>query len=71
MREKISKPKKFRQNTEEKRHFHPRILARGIVHRQMERQEMTGVNKVKPGATQSPFALNWRNYAEAFANERR
>lgn len=59
-REKIPKPKKFRQNTKAESHFHPRHLARVIVHSEMARQEMYGVNKIAPGAEQSAFARNWR-----------
>ena len=44
--------------------FHPRSLARSVVHNMMARDEMTGVNKVIPGTVQSPFAKNWRNVAE-------
>lgn len=68
-KEKIAKPKKFRQNKEVKQHYHPRWLARSVAHRQMESNDMFGVNKVTPGTTHSPFAWNWRRYAERFARE--
>ena len=68
-REKIAKPKKFQQNNGVKQHFHPRGLARGIVHRRMENAEMYGVNKVRPGADKSPFAKAWRKDAGMFARE--
>ena len=66
-RVKIPKPKKFQQNTEVETHFHPRRLARQICHARAEHSGATGVNKVAPNATQSPFARNWRNDAESFA----
>lgn len=56
-----------KQQVEAEQHFHPRRLARGIVHKMAERAEATGVNKVAPGVTQSPFARNWRNEADRFA----
>lgn len=68
-REKIAKPKKFRQNREVKQHFHPRHLARSVVHNRLERAEVTGANKVIPGATQSAFARNWRNEADLIASK--
>ena len=48
-------------------HFHPRRLARGIVHSRLQAAEVYGANKVKPGTTQSAFARNWRTEAETFA----
>jgi len=66
-KQKTPKPKKFQQNTEVKTHFHPRSLARGIVHRRMANADMFGVNKVKPGTAQSVFSANWRMDAERFA----
>ena len=48
-------------------HFHPRGLARAIVHNCMAKADMSGVNKVKPGTTQSPFAVSWRRDAERIA----
>ena len=45
-------------------HFHPRRLARGIIHSRLERAGATGVNKVAPGAKQSKFAQYWRDEAE-------
>ena len=59
-----------KQQSEAAQHFHPRKLARGIVHKMAERAEATGVNKVQPGAMQSPFARNWRNEADRFAAHR-
>lgn len=44
--------------------FHPRRLARGIIHSRLERAGATGVNKVAPGAKQSKFAKYWRDEAE-------
>lgn len=67
-REKIAKPKKFRQNTEMKQHFHPRWLARAVAHSQMARDEIFGVNWSAPGH-QSIFSKNWRRYAERFSKE--
>ena len=54
---------------EAKQHFHPRALARAIAHRRAENSEISGINKVAPGATQSPFARTWRRDAEMFARE--
>ena len=48
--------------------FHPRGLARAVVHRMMAREEMGSVNKVAPGGTQSAFAKNWRRIAERIAD---
>ena len=48
-------------------HFHPRGLARAVVHHRMANADMYGVNKVKPGAAQSAFAVNWRRDAERIA----
>ena len=45
-------------------HFHPRRLARGIIHSRLERAGATGVNKVVPGTKQSKFAQYWRDEAE-------
>lgn len=70
MREKIAKPKKFRQNTEVKNHFHPRSLARAVVHNMMAHDDLACVNKVIPGTTQSAFSKNWRNIAERISAER-
>ena len=56
-----------KHQSEAAQHFHPRRLARGIVHKMAERAEVSGINKVQPGATQSPFARNWRLEAERFA----
>ena len=64
MKTKKSKPKKYQQNHEVKQHFHPRGLARAIVHDRLAREGATGVNKVTPGTTKSSFAKNWRDYAE-------
>ena len=66
-REKIAKPKKFRQNTDVATHYHPRWLARSIVHSRLKANDVYGMNQVKPGTTQSPFALHWRNEAELFS----
>ena len=49
-------------------HFHPRGLARAVVHNMMARDDLGSVNKVKPGATQSAFAKNWRNIADRISN---
>ena len=49
--------------------FHPRGLARAVVHNMMKNDDMSGVNKVTPGTTQSPFAKNWRNIAERIASD--
>jgi len=68
-KQKIAKPKKFQQNREVKQHYHPRSLARAVAHRQMELNDMFGVNQKAPGTTQSPFSVNWRLYAERFSAE--
>lgn len=47
--------------------LHPRSLARSVCHNRMAREEMFGVNKVKPGATQSAFARTWRQDAVMWA----
>lgn len=44
--------------------FHPRRLARGIIHSRLARAKASGVNKVAPGTTQSKFAQHWRDEAE-------
>lgn len=44
-------------------HFHPRRLARGIIHSRFERAGATGVNQVVPGTDQSNFARRWRDEA--------
>lgn len=64
--EKIAKPKKFQQNHEVTEHYHPRGLARKIVHNTLEREGATGLNKRDPhrGITQSPFATRWRDMAD-------
>ena len=67
-REKIAKPKKFKQ-VHQNEHYHPRSLARKIVHNKLAFSEMYGMNKVKPGATQSMFATHWRNEADVFARD--
>lgn len=66
-REKCPKPRKYRQNTDVKQHFHPRWLARAVVHNQMAHNDIFGMNKVRPGATQSAFAQHWRDEAEMIA----
>ena len=65
MKTKVPKPKKFQQNTEVKDHFHPRWLARAIIHNQLRMADASGVNKVTPGAGKSPFARKWRDEAVA------
>lgn len=66
MKQKTPKPKKFRQNHEVTEHYHPRGLARKIVHSTMEREGATGVNKTDPanGITKSMFATSWRDRAD-------
>lgn len=54
---------------EAKQHFHPRALARAIVHNRAAFSDMSGINKVIPGTTQSAFAKNWRREADTFARE--
>lgn len=56
-----------KQQREARGQFHPRGLARAVVHRMMEREEIGGINKIHPGATRSPFSRNWRNVAERIA----
>lgn len=64
--EKIAKPKKFQQNRDVTEHYHPRGLARKIVHRTLEQGGATGLNKRDPhrGITQSSFATRWRDTAD-------
>ena len=69
MKEKIAKPKKFQQNTEVKQHYHPRNLARAIVHNAWAMAGAAGMNQVKPGTTQSPFSAHWRGEADMIARE--
>ena len=57
-----------RQQREERGCFHPRELARTVVHHMMEREEIGGINKVRPGATQSAFSKNWWNVAGRIAD---
>ena len=52
-----------KQQREAQGQFHPRGLARAVVHHMMEREEFGGINKVRPGAEKSAFAKNWRNIA--------
>lgn len=67
-REKIAKPKKFQQNHDVEAHYHPRRLARGIVHSRLKSADVYGANQVQPGASQSAFARNWRREADVFAS---
>ena len=69
MKQKIAKQKKYQQNKEATQHFHPRWLARAIVHDRLYRAGASGVNKVVPGATQSRFAQHWRDEAELVAGK--
>lgn len=50
--------------------FHPRWLARSIVHSMWARAGATGMNKVKPGTTQSPFAVHWRDEIDTFTSKK-
>jgi len=50
-------------------HFHPRSLARSIVHSRVANKEIFGVNKVHPGQTRSTFAKLWRDEADMFARQ--
>ena len=56
-----------KQQREAKGQFHPRSLARSIVHSRVAAKDIFGVNKVHPGQTQSTFAKLWREEAETFA----
>lgn len=56
-----------KQQVDAEQHFHPRRLARGIVHAMAARADVYGINQVQPGTTQSPFARNWRTEADRFA----
>lgn len=47
------------------KHFSPRRLARGIIHSRLKAADVYGVNQVKPGTIQSPFARNWREEADS------
>ena len=49
--------------------FHPRGLARAVVHSMMAHEDMSRVNKVPQGGTQSAFAKNWRNVAGRIASD--
>jgi len=64
MREKTPKPKKFRQNTAVKQHYHPRGLARAVAHNQLALEGATGVNKAPKDGGQSAFAQRWRGVAD-------
>lgn len=54
---------------EAREHFHPRALARSIAHSRAAHSEISGINKVTPGTTQSAFAQTWRRDADLFARE--
>ena len=56
-----------KQQVEATTHFHPRKLARGIVHSRLKSADVYGANQVQPGATQSAFARNWRHEADVFS----
>ena len=56
-----------RQQKEAQGCFHPRGLARAVAHHMMEHQDIGGINKVRPGATQSSFSIHWRNIADRIA----
>lgn len=60
--------RKKRKQNKVNEHFHPRGLARAVVHNMMARDDIGSVNKVKPGATQSAFAKNWRGIADRIAD---
>lgn len=66
MKQKIAKPKKFKQNTDVTEHYHPRWMARKIVQNTLKREGTTGLNKTDPerGITQSHFATSWRDRAD-------
>lgn len=64
---KTAKPKKYRQNTNVAAHYHPRWLARAIVHQEMKNDGAARVNKREPGVQQSAFARLWREAADSFA----
>lgn len=59
----------LKHQREAKQHFHPRSLARSIAHARAANSEISGINKVTPGATQSAFSRTWRTDAEMFARE--
>lgn len=68
MRAKDSRRLETRKHQREaEKHFHPRKLARSIVHSSLASAEVYGANQKQPGTTQSPFARNWRTEAESFA----
>ena len=68
MRAKDSRRMQTRKHqVEAKQHFHPRSLARGIIHSRLKSADVYGANQVHPGTTQSAFARNWRNEAETIA----
>ena len=54
-----------KQQREAEKHFSPRHLARGIIHSRLKAADIYGVNQVKPGTVQSPFAMNWREEADS------
>ena len=53
---------------EAKGKFHPRGLARAVVHNMMARDDIGNVNQGKAIGAQSPFAKNWRNIAERISS---
>lgn len=67
MRKKIAKPKKYRQNRDVTKHYHPRWLARAVVHNRLEKMGASGVNQKAPGTTQSMFAQHWRDEADVIS----
>jgi hypothetical protein len=66
-KQKIPKPKKFRQNHEVTEHFHPRGLARTIARNQLMSEGYTRLNRVPKnmngGEARSTFAKVWREAA--------
>jgi len=70
MRAKDSRRMETRKHkAEAAQHFHPRRLARSIVHSRIASADVYGANQKQPGTTQSPFARNWRVEAEVFASK--
>lgn len=56
-----------RNRMEAKGQFHPRSLARSVVHSRMVYTDFEQINKVHPGTNKSTFAMKWREVAGQMA----
>ena len=52
---------------EAKGQFHPRSLARSVAHSRLAYTDYEQINKVRPGAVKSTFAMKWREVAGQMA----